>query len=83
MNLQLNAAYLIENGIILQKPNLKKIRENMIKNFIKNTQHFTKGAFENLLNSQMDKFKVGIKNGEYKEDKQEEVEIQALLILRK
>ena len=82
MNIQLNAAYLIENGIMFKKPNLKKIREIMVKSFIKNTQHFTKGAFENLLNSQMDTFKVGVKHGEYKEDKQEEVAIKALADLK-
>jgi energy-coupling factor transporter ATP-binding protein EcfA2 len=75
---QLNAGFLIENGNIINKPNLKKIREVMINGFIKNTQHFTQGAFEKLLNSQMDTYNVGVKHGEYKEDKQEEVAIQAL-----
>ena len=78
MIMQLNAAFLIENGNMINKPNLKKIREIMINGFIKNTQHFTQGAFEKLLNSQMDTYNVGVKHGEYKEDKQEEVAIQAL-----
>ena len=78
MNVQLNAAFLIETGNLINKPNLKKIREIMINGFIKNTQHFTQGAFEKLLNSQMNTYDVGVKHGEYKEDKQEEVAIQAL-----
>ena len=78
MNIQLNAGFLIENGNSINKPNLKKIREIMIKGFIKNTQHFTQGAFEKLLNSQMDTYDVGVKHGEYKDDKQEEIAIKAL-----
>ena len=78
MNVQLNAGFLIENGKIINKPNLKKIREIMLNGFIKNTQHFTQGAFEKLLNSQMDTYNVGVKHGEYKEEEQEEVAIKAL-----
>ena len=78
MNVQLNAGFLIENGNIINKPNLKKIREIMLNGFIKNTQHFTQGAFEKLLNSQMDTYNVGVKHGEYKEEEQEEVAIKAL-----
>ena len=78
INIQLNAGYLIEFGKILHNPNSNKIREIMINGFIKNTQHFTQGAFEKLLNSQEITYKIGVKHGEYEEDKQQEIAVQAL-----
>ena len=78
MNFQLTAAYLIQNGNFLNKKNLKNIRVTMIERFIQNTQHFTQGAFNKLLNSQLDAYKVGVEQGNYDEDKQDEIAIKAL-----
>ena len=77
---QLTAAYLIQCGHknMLNKPNLKNIRIKLLQGFIQNTQHFTKGSFNKLLNSQMDTFKVGVEQGNYDENKQDEVAIKAL-----
>ena len=78
MNFQLTAAYLIQNGNFLNKKNLKNIRVTMIERFIQNTQHFTQGAFNKLLNSQLDAYKVGVEQGNYDQDKQDEIAIKAL-----
>ena len=78
INYSLSAVNLIQNGILLKRPKLKDIRVKMVNSFIKNTQHFTKGAFNKLLNSQMETFKVGVKQGNYDENMQDEVAIKAL-----
>ena len=78
LNFQLSAGNLIQNGNMLGKPNLKDIRVIMVNGFIKNTQHFTQGAFNKLLNSQLDTFNAGIENGKYNEDKQDDIAIKAL-----
>ena len=74
----LTAAKLMENGIILKNPNISKIREIMVNSFIKNTIHFTQGAFDKILSAQLDTYNVGIEQGNYDENKQEEVAIKAL-----
>ena len=78
MNFQLTAGNLIQNGNLLRRQNLKNIRVIMINSFIKNTQHFTQGAFNKLLNSQLESYKVGVEQGKYDEDKQDDVAIKAL-----
>ena len=74
----LTAGNLIQSGNMLNMPNLKNIRETMVKSFINNTQHFTQGAFKKLLNSQMETYKVGVEQGKYDEDKQDDIAIKAL-----
>ena len=78
MNISLTAGKLIENGMLVNKPNLKDMRVKLVKSFIQNTQHFTQGAFDKLLNSQMDTYKVGVKQGNYDENEQDDVAIKAL-----
>ena len=78
MNYSLTAGKLIENGNMVNKPNLKEMRVKLVKGFIKNTQHFTQGAFDKLLNSQMNTYKVGVEQGNYDEDKQNDIAILAL-----
>ena len=78
LNFQLSAGNLIQVGNFLGKQNLKDIRVIMVNGFIKNTQHFTQGAFNKLLNSQLDTYKVGIELGIYNEDKQNDIAIKAL-----
>ena len=78
MNYSLTAAKLTESGIALKKPNLKKLREVMVNSFIQNTIHFTQGAFDKILKAQQDTYKVNVEQGNYDENKQEEVAIKAL-----
>ena len=78
MNFGLTAGNLIQSGIALGDPNLKKLREIMVNSFIKNTIHFTQGAFDKILTSQIETYSVGIEQGAYNEDKQEEIAIKAL-----
>ena len=63
---------------MLNIPNLKNIRIKLLQRFIQNTQHFTKGSFNKLLNSQMDTFKVRVQQGNYDENKKEEIALKAL-----
>ena len=44
----------------------------------KKTIHFTQGAFDKILSAQQETYNVGIEQGNYDEDKQEEVAIKAL-----
>ena len=70
LNVFFSAGDLIHNGNYL-KQNLKKLRVTMVESFIKNTEHFTRGAFDKLLNSQIktfNTFKDRIKGGIYDED---------------
>ena len=78
MNFGLTAGNLIQSGMIVHDPNLKKLRELMVNSFIKNTIHFTQGAFDKILTSQIETYSVGIEQGNYNEDKQEEIAIKAL-----
>ena len=86
MNAQLSSINLLQNTKFLEQfklpykinNNLKNIRVKMVKSFIENTKHFTKGAFDKLLNSQMETFKVGVEQGNYNEDKQNDIAIKAL-----
>ena len=78
INFQLSAGNLIQTGMMMNRNNLKEIRIKMIKSFIENTRHFTQGAFDKLLNTQMDTFKVGVEQGNYDEAAQEKVAIKAL-----
>ena len=50
----------------------------MLNSLIKNTRHFTEGAFNKLLNSQMNAYKLGVEQGNYDENKQEDIAIKAL-----
>ena len=70
LNVFFSAGDLRHNGNYL-KQNLKKLRVTMVESFIKNTEHFTRGAFDKLLNSQIktfNTFKDRIKGGIYDED---------------
>ena len=78
LNFLLSAGNLIQTSKALRKQNLNKIRTMMVKSFIGNTLHFTQGAFDKLLNSQLDMYKIGTKQGNYDEKKQEELAIKAL-----
>jgi len=78
INFLLSAGNLIQTSKYLVKPNLNKVRTMLIKSFIRNTQHFTQGAFDKLLNSQLEMYKIGTKQGNYDEKKQEELAIKAL-----
>ena len=78
INFSLSAGNLIQNGLLLRNNNLKEMRVKMVNSFIKNTQHFTQGAFSKLLNSQLDTYKVGVENGKYDENKQDDIAIKAL-----
>ena len=85
MNYLLTAANLIENQTILEEnkivgvnSNLQEIRVKMIKGFIENTKHFTQGAFNKLLDSQDNTYKVGVEQGKYDENKQNNFAIEAL-----
>ena len=51
--------------MMMNKNNLKDIRIKMVKSFIENTRHFTQGAFDKLLYTQMDTFKVGVEQRNY------------------
>ena len=73
LNLELTAANLIQIG-----NNLNNIRVKMVNSFIKNNSHLIKGAFNKLLNSQLDTYKVGVEQGNYDIDKQDDVAIKAL-----
>ena len=53
----LNPNYLLGNGIAKNKPELYKIREIIIDCFIKLTNHFTKGAYDYLLQKENVSFK--------------------------
>ena len=58
--------------------NIRSIRPLLIEGFIKNTQHFTKGAYNSLLNSKDENYKVGVEQGIYDESKQEKIAIDVL-----
>ena len=80
-NAFLTAENLITNGTNLRIKNFENLRIAMVEGFIKNTEHFTKGAFDELLNSQIqtfDTFKINIKNGKYDEEKDNLIAIEAL-----
>ena len=77
MNYQLTVRYLTENGELMNE-NLKVIRQVLVDGFIKNTQHFTKGAYNNLLNSKEENYKVKAFGGVYNEVEQENRAIDAL-----
>ena len=64
--------------MMMNKSILKDIRISLINGFIENTRHFTQGAFDKLLNAQMDTFRVRIEQGHYDEAKQEDIAIKAL-----
>ena len=78
MNVSLTAAKLMEGGFFLKNPNYKKLREIMVNSFIQNTIHFTQGAFDKILQAQQETYKVNIEQGNYDENKQEEVAVKAL-----
>jgi len=78
MNIGLTAAYLIQSELALNRKNIRKLREILVNSFIKNTIHFTQGAFDKILSAQQETYNVGIEQGNYDEDKQEEVAIKAL-----
>ena len=78
MNIGLTAAYLIQSELALNRKNIRKLREILVNSFIKNTIHFTQGAFDKILSAQQENYNVGIEQGNYDEDKQEEVAIKAL-----
>ena len=80
MNYELTARYLIENGEIMNDDNLKNIREILMESFVENTQHFTKGAYNNLLNSKDENYKVEVEQGIYDENKQEKIAIDILSV---
>ena len=77
MNFNLTAANLIQIGIALKNPNLKKLREIIIKSFIKNSIHFTKSAYDAIINDQLKVYK-GFNNGIYDENEILEDAIKAL-----
>ena len=79
MNYQLTVRYLTENGELMNE-NLKGIRKILVDGFIKNTQHFTKGAYNNLLNSKEENYKVQAVGGIYDVAEQEKVAIDVLSI---
>ena len=76
----LTARDLIDNGISLEDNSLKNIRYILIDGLIKNTQHFTKGAYNGLLNSRDESYKVGVEQGIYDENKQEKIAIDVLSV---
>ena len=79
VNLQLTAANLIQIEKVKQEyKNLKDIRAKMVNSFIKNNQHLIKGSFNKLLNSQLDTYKIGVEQGIYDIDKQDDAAIKAL-----
>ena len=81
MNYLLAASVLIQYENMFpqfKKKNLKKLRITLVSSFIKNTIHFTQGTFEKLLNSQLDTYKVEVKQGDYDQQKQNEIAIKAL-----
>ena len=67
MNFNLTAANLIQIGIALKNPKLKKLREIIIKSFIKNSIHFTKSAYDAIINDQLKIYKR-FNNGIYDEN---------------
>ena len=77
---QLTARYLIETEEFMNDDSLKNIRYILIDSFIKNTQHFTKGAYNNLLNSDDESYKVEVEQGKYDEIKQEKIAIDVLSV---
>ena len=78
-NIALTAFDLIVNGYNLKIKNFENLRVNMVESFIKNTEHFTKGAFDKILNSQEETFNYKkIKNGEYDEENENLVAIKSL-----
>ena len=78
MNFTLSAANLIQYGNILNNHNFKNLREILVKSFIKNTIHFTQGAFDKILTAQQETYKIKIERGNYDANKQEEIAIKAL-----
>ena len=81
INYSLTARDLIDNGIAMNDDSLKNIRKILIDGLIKNTQHFTKGAYNGLLNSKDKSYKVEIEQGIYDENKQEQIAINVLSLL--
>ena len=78
MNFNLSAAKLIETGIILKDRKFQNLREIMVRSFIQNTIHFTQGAFDKILNAQLETYKIKVEQGNYDENKQEEIAVKAL-----
>ena len=81
MNFQLSAAFLIQCENMfksLKGKNLKQLRVAMVNSFIKNTIHFTQGAFDSLLNSQSSAYNITIKQGKYNEMAQNEKAVEVL-----
>jgi MoxR-like ATPase len=78
MNIGLTAAYLIQSELALNRKDIRKLREILVNSFIQNTIHFTQGAFDKILTAQQETYNVGIEQGNYDEDQQEEVAIKAL-----
>ena len=77
MNFNLSAAKLIETGILM-KEKFQNLREIMVRSFIQNTIHFTQGAFDKILNAQLETYKIKVEQGNYDENKQEEIAVKAL-----
>ena len=80
MNYQLTARYLIDNGTEMNDNSLKRIRQILMNSFIQNTIYFTKGAYNSLLDSNDESYKVEVENGIYDENKQEKKAIEVLSI---
>ena len=81
INIQMSAAHLIQCENMfksLKGTNLKNLRVTMVNSFIKNTVHFTQGAFESLLNSQESAYKIALQHGKYNENDQNVKAFEAL-----
>jgi hypothetical protein len=81
INLQMSAAHLIQCENMfksLKGTNLKNLRVTMVNSFIKNTVHFTQGAFESLLTSQESAYKIALQHGKYNENDQNVKAFEAL-----
>ena len=78
MNFNLTAAKLIETGRLLKDKQFQNLREIMVRSFIENTIHFTQGAFDKILREQIETYKIKIEQGNYDENKQEEIAVKAL-----
>ena len=70
--------YLTRMEEVFKGKKFKQLRGIMIKSFIKNTIHFTQGAFDKILTAQKETYKVKIMQGNYDINKQEEAAIKAL-----
>ena len=78
MNFGLSAANLIQSGIQLGNQNFKSLRDTMFNSFLKNTIHFTQGAFDKILTAQQETYNIKVMQGNYDENLQEEAAIKAL-----